>query len=75
MKALFLTVILMAFASCGNAQVKTKTEKEMKQEIAKLEELIKEELQMVKTYPENLPTICKSTKQDAGCLLEWMIFP
>lgn len=24
MKALFLTVILMAFASCGNAQVKTK---------------------------------------------------
>ena len=38
MKALFLTVILMAFASCGNAQVKTKTEKEMKQEIAKLEE-------------------------------------
>ena len=37
MKALFLTVILMAFASCGNAQVKTKTEKEMKQEIAKLE--------------------------------------
>lgn len=43
---------IMAFASCGNAQVKTKTEKEMKQEIVKLEELIKEELKMVETYPE-----------------------
>ena len=45
---------IMAFAGCGNAQVKTKTEKEMKQEIVKLEELIKEELQMVKTYPKSL---------------------
>lgn len=67
MKALFLTVILMAFASCGNAQVKTKTEKEMKQEIAKLEELIKEELQMVKTYPEKPAYYLQINK--TGCRL------
>ena len=67
MKALFLTVILMAFASCGNAQVKTKTEKEMKQEIAKLEELIKEKLQMVKTYPEKPAYYLQINK--TGCRL------
>ena len=39
-----LIMAIMAFVSCGNAQVKTKTEKEMKQEIVKLEELIKEEV-------------------------------
>lgn len=58
---------IMAFASCGNAQVKTKTEKEMKQEIAKLEELIKEELQMVKTYSEKPAYYLQINK--TGCRL------
>lgn len=52
MKTLYLIVLLIAFMSHSNAQVKTKAENDMKQEIAKLEELIKEELQMVKTYSE-----------------------
>ena len=58
---------IMAFASCGNAQVKTKTEKEMEQEIVKLEELIKEELQMVKTYPEKPAYYLQINK--TGCRL------
>lgn len=67
MKILFLTVLLTAFTSCGNAQVKTKTEKEMKQEIAKLEELIKEELQMVEIYPEKPAYYLQINK--TGCRL------
>lgn len=63
----FLIMAIMAFASCGNAQVKTKTEKEMKQEIAKLEELIKEELQMLKTYPEKPAYYLQINK--TGCRL------
>ncbi len=67
MKALILTVILLALTSCGNAQVKTKTEKEMKQEIVKLEELIKQRLQMVKTYPEKPAYYLQINK--TGCRL------
>lgn len=67
MKALFLTVILMVFASCSNAQVNTKTEKEMKQEITKLEELIREELQMLKIYPEKPAYYLQINK--TGCRL------
>lgn len=58
---------IMAFATYGNAQVKTKTEKEMKQEIAKLEELIKQRLQMVKTYPEKPAYYLQINK--TGCRL------
>lgn len=67
MKTLFLTVLLMAFTNWINAQVKTKTEKEMKQEIVKLEELIKEELQMVETYPEKPAYYLQINK--TGCRL------
>ena len=63
----FLIMAIMAFASCGNAQVKTKTEKEMKQEIIKLEELIKEELKMVETYPEKPAYYLQINK--TGCRL------
>lgn len=63
----FLIMAIMAFASCGNAQVKTKTEKEMKQEIVKLEELIKEELKMVETYPEKPAYYLQINK--TGCRL------
>lgn len=57
----------MAFTNWINAQVKTKTEKEMKQEIVKLEELIKEELQMVETYPEKPAYYLQINK--TGCRL------
>ncbi len=67
MKTLFLTLLLIAFANCSNAQVKTKTEKEMKQEIIKLEELIKEELKMVETYPEKPAYYLQINK--TGCRL------
>ena len=60
MRTLLLTIILMAFTGCGNAQVKT--EKDMKQEIKKMEELIQEELGMVKTYPETC--LLSAGKQD-----------
>ena len=49
---LALLVAMLGFN--GYAQVKT--EKEMKQEIKKMEELIQERLGMVKT---SLPTICR----------------
>lgn len=60
-------MVIMAFAGYGNAQVKTKTEQEMKQEIVKLEELIKEELKMVKTYPEKPAYYLQINKM--GCRL------
>ena len=63
----FLIMAIMAFASCGNAQVKTKTEKEMKQEIVKLEELIKEKLKMVETYPKKPAYYLQINK--TGCRL------
>ena len=63
----FLIMAIMAFASCGNAQVKTKTEKEMKQEIVKLNELIKEKLKMVETYPEKPAYYLQINK--TGCRL------
>ena len=63
----FFILAIMAFATYGNAQVKTKTEKEMEQEIAKLEELIKEELQMVETYPEKPAYYLQINK--TGCRL------
>lgn len=47
----FLIMAIMAFANCGNAQVKIKTEKEMEQEKIKLKELIQQELAMVSRYP------------------------
>lgn len=58
---------IMAFASCGNAQVKTKTENDMKQQIVKMEELIKKRLQMVKTYPEKPAYYLQINK--TGCRL------
>lgn len=64
----FLIMVIMAFAGYGNAQVKTKTEQEMKQEIVKLEELIKEELKMVKTYPEKPAYYLQINKMDVDCL-------
>lgn len=60
-----ITALLLIFSVCSYAQ--TKTEKEMKQEIAKLEELIKEELQMVKTYPEKPAYYLQINK--TGCRL------
>ena len=65
MRTLLLTIILMAFTGCGNAQVKT--EKDMKQEIKKMEELIQEELGMVKTYPEKPAYYLQVNK--TGCRL------
>lgn len=65
MRTLLLTIILMAFTGCGNAQVKT--EKEMKQEIKKMEELIQEKLGMVKTYPEKPAYYLQVNK--TGCRL------
>lgn len=67
MKVWYITLLFLAFTSCGNAQVKTKTEKEMKQETAKLEGLIKEELKMVKTYPEKPAYYLQINK--TGCRL------
>ena len=63
----FLIMAIMAFASCGNAQVKTKTENDMKQQIVKMEELIKQRLQMVKTYPEKPAYYLQINK--TGCRL------
>ncbi|RGN38191.1 hypothetical protein [Bacteroides oleiciplenus] len=67
MKAWYITLMFLAFTNCSNAQVKTKTEKEMKQEIVKLEELIKQRLQMVKTYPEKPAYYLQINK--TGCRL------
>ena len=50
LKALSLMILLIAFVGHSNTQVETKIG--MKQQIAKMEELIKKEFQMVKTYPE-----------------------
>ncbi|MCE8925045.1 hypothetical protein K0F35_23365, partial [Bacteroides ovatus] len=50
LKALSLMILLIAFVGHSNTQVETKIG--MKQQIAKMEELIKQEFQMVKTYPE-----------------------
>lgn len=65
MRTLLLTIILMAFTGCGNAQVKT--EKDMKQEIKKMEELIQEYLGMVKTYSEKPAYYLQVNK--TGCRL------
>ena len=53
LKALSLMILLIAFVGHSNTQVETKIG--MKQQIAKMEELIKQEFQMVKTYPEKPP--------------------
>lgn len=58
---------IMAFATYGNAQVKIKTENDMKQQIVKMEELIKQRLQMVKTYPEKPAYYLQINK--TGCRL------
>ena len=47
LKALSLMILLIAFVGHSNTQVETKIG--MKQQIAKMEELIKQEFQMVKT--------------------------
>lgn len=60
---LALLVAMLGFN--GYAQVKT--EKEMKQEIKKMEELIQEELGMVKTYPEKPAYYLQVNK--TGCRL------
>lgn len=65
MRTLLLTIILMAFTNCGNAQIKTG--KDMKQEIVKIEKLIQEELQMVKSYTEKPAYYLQINK--TGCRL------
>lgn len=67
MKTLYLIILLIAFMSHGNAQVKTKTENDMKQQIVKMQELIKQRLQMVKTYPEKPAYYLQINK--TGCRL------
>ena len=67
MKILYLIILLITFMSHSNAQVKTKTEKDMKQQIAKMEELIEQRLQMVKTYPEKPAYYLQINK--TGCRL------
>ena len=50
MKSMILALLIATISFNSYAQVKT--EKDMKQEIKKMEELIQERLGMVKTYPE-----------------------
>lgn len=60
-----ITALLLILSVCSYAQ--TKTEKEMKQEIVKMEELIKQRLQMVRTYPEKPAYYLQINK--TGCRL------
>ncbi len=55
MKSMILALLIATIIFNSYAQVKT--EKDMKQEIKKMEELKQERLGMVKTYPEKPPTI------------------
>ena len=65
MKSMILALLVAMLGFNGYAQVKT--EKEMKQEIKKMEELIQEYLGMVKTYPEKPAYYLQVNK--TGCRL------
>jgi hypothetical protein len=65
MKSMILALLVAMLGFNGYAQ--TKTEKDMKQEIKKMEELIQEELGMVKTYPEKPAYYLQVNK--TGCRL------
>ena len=65
MKSMILALLVAMLSFNGYAQVKT--EKDMKQEIKKMEELIQERLGMVKTYPEKPAYYLQVNK--TGCRL------
>ena len=65
MKSMILALLVATLSFNGYAQVKT--EKDMKQEIKKMEELIQEYLGMVKTYPEKPAYYLQVNK--TGCRL------
>ena len=65
MKSRMLALLVALLGFNGYAQVKT--EKDMIQEIKKMEELIQEELGMVKTYPEKPAYYLQVNK--TGCRL------
>lgn len=67
MRTIILTTLLLMFASCSLGQVRTKTADEMKQEIAKLEELIQDELKMVKSHEDRPAYYLQINK--SGCRL------
>ena len=65
MKSIILALLIATISFNSYAQVKT--EKDMKQEIKKMEELIQEYLGMVKTYPEKPAYYLQVNK--TGCRL------
>ena len=65
MKSMILALLIATISFNSYAQVKT--EKDMKQEIKKMEELIQERLGMVKTYPEKPAYYLQVNK--TGCRL------
>ncbi|SQH73098.1 Uncharacterised protein [Porphyromonas crevioricanis] len=67
MKAILFVTLFTLIIACGHAQVKTKNQKEMEQEKAKMEVLIKERLQKVKTYAEKPAYYLQVNK--TGCRL------
>ncbi|SKA06822.1 hypothetical protein SAMN02745203_01773, partial [Porphyromonas crevioricanis] len=67
MKAILFVTLFTLIIACGHAQVKTKNQKEMEQEKAKMEALIKEKLKKVKTYAEKPAYYLQVNK--TGCRL------